>query len=262
MVVLEPRVHRSTIVRRGCTAGRIVSAAIALIVLAGAACTGPRTVKLDIDPDTLDDSQFQAYIADSPLISVAEAYRAMLILADGEDSAKTFEERKAKLESRGIARSEWNLQPDNVIDKGSLAYMVARICKINGGVNLTVFGSLGIGERRYAMRELVYRDMLADAVDYQFVTGGELTALMGKADAYMARKGLYETKKIDIGSEAEFVGPGGGASQHREPTSAEPAQPAPGSAEAQPAESSPPTQTAPPSQAPADAGNSQLEPVP
>lgn len=156
-----------------------------------------------MDPGTLSDEAFQAYLAEAPYVTVEEAYRAMLILADGEDTCKTHEERAAKLESRGIARSAWNLKPENVVDAGSVSYMVVKICQIRGGVNFNLFGSWGLGDRRYAMRELVYRKMLEDSANYQAMAGDRLVGLMARAGDLMEKKGLYESARIDLSDETD-----------------------------------------------------------
>lgn len=166
-------------------------------------CTAPRQEQPSVNAAELSDEGFQAYVAELNLVTVDEAYRAMLILADGQDGSKDFEERKTKLESRGIARSAWNLEPENVIDSGSVAFMVCKICKIRGGVNMALFGSWGLGDRRYALRELVYREMIDDSVDYQFMTGAILYGLMREADELMAKKGLYESEGVDLTDERD-----------------------------------------------------------
>src|SRR5262249_10543908 len=135
-----------------------------------AACTAPRQSQPAVDAKTLPDDAFQSYLATVSLVTVDEAYRAMLILMDGEDTRKTFEERQTKLEERGVARRAWNLHPENVIDIGSVSFMVCKICKIRGGVDMNTIALLGIGDRRYATRELIYRDMVEDVVDYSYVT--------------------------------------------------------------------------------------------
>ena len=168
-----------------------------------AGCSGPRATEPRLDPNTLDDSGFQFYLNEVPLVTVDEAYRAMLILADGQDDSANFEERAQKLESREIARSAWDLQPDHVIDTGSVAYMVCRICELPGGLNARTFGRMGLGDRRYATRELIYRDMIDESVDYQYMTGSLLFALMRKADALQAEKGLYDTKGVDLTDEGD-----------------------------------------------------------
>lgn len=166
-------------------------------------CAGPRKSAPRVDPDTLSDEAFQAFLVEIDLVSVEEAYRAMLILADGEDTSTDFEGRRRKLEERGIAKAAWNLRSDQVVDAGSVAYMVCRICRITGGVNMNLLGGLGVGDRRYALRELVYRRMMEQTVDYEYLTGATLFALMRKADTLMEDKGLYESQGVDLTDETD-----------------------------------------------------------
>lgn len=138
-----------------------------------------------------------------PIVTVGEGYRAMLLLADGEERFTTFEEREAELIRRGIVRPQWELQRDHGLDHGSAAYMVMRILKIVGGVNVNTFGRLGVGDRRYAMRELGYMDIMPPGPPYRYMTGGELVDLMARADEYMARKGMYALRPVDIEQEVD-----------------------------------------------------------
>jgi len=177
-----------------------------IIVFAAAAstgCAGPRMSTPPADPNELSDAAFQGYLTEIDLVTTDEAFRAMLILADGVDPSDGFEQRKAALESRGIARTAWGLHPNNVVDAGSVAYMVCRICQIPGAVSMNLLGSVGLGDRRYALRELIYRKMIADTVDYQYMTGAALYALMRKADALMEKKGLYESTGVDLSDETD-----------------------------------------------------------
>lgn len=181
----------------------VIELCVVPVILAASGCVGPRTIAPAVNADELSDDGFQVYLAETELITVGEAYRAMLILADGEDTCRTFEERREKLESRGIANAKWGLQPENVVDTGAVACMVCKICEIRGGVCANLFGSWGLGDRRYALRELIYREMVDESVDYQYVTGPSLLALMAKADELMEKKGLYETQTIDLTDEAD-----------------------------------------------------------
>jgi len=174
-----------------------------ILVFAASGCAGPRQTAPKVDPATLDDDAFQSYLAQAGMVTVDEAYRAMVILADGKDGSKDFEERRKKLESRGIANPLWNLKPQNVIDSGAIAFMICRICKISGGVDMVVLGSWGLGDRRYAMRELIYREMIEDSVDYQYMTGAKLVGLMSKADTIMAKKNLYNNQGIQLTDEKD-----------------------------------------------------------
>jgi hypothetical protein len=166
-------------------------------------CAGPRKSVPTVEPDSLGDEEFQAYLAEAELVTVEEAYRAMLILADGEDSSTSFEQRFEQLESRGIVKPDWGLQPENVVDVGSVAYMVCQVCEIRGGINRRLFGPLGLGDRRYALRELLYRKMIDDTVDYQYMTGAAMMALLAKADELMEKKGLYDTETIELTDEGD-----------------------------------------------------------
>lgn len=172
-------------------------------VLLFCGCAAPRAVNPEIDAATLSDEGFEHYLAQVDVVTVDEAYRAMLILADGEDGRQSFEERKSALESRGIAKPEWRLEPENVIDTGSVAFMVCKICEIRGGVNMHLLASWGLGDRRYATRELIYRQMLDESVDYQFMRGSDMITLIRKADNLMMEKGLYESQKIDLTDERD-----------------------------------------------------------
>ncbi|HOW73939.1 MAG TPA: hypothetical protein PKY77_25325 [Phycisphaerae bacterium] len=156
-----------------------------------------------VDVDTLLHEQLQK----EPMVTVAEAYRAMVILADGDDAYKSFEERRASLENRGIARAEWNLRREACIDKGSVAYMVCQIIQAPGGANLNLLGRAAhIGDRRYALRELAFLDLLPQTAPYRYITGGELVDLTAKADRYMAAHGRYASEPTDVQKELEAPG--------------------------------------------------------
>ncbi len=176
----------------------------------GMAETRPAAVESRVDPSDLDDMSFlHDYLVKRPTVTVDDGYRAMLILANGRCDARTFEQREAALEQRGIARPAWNLRPDQKLDKGTVAYMACVIMKIRGGVNRVIFGSWGPGDRRYALRELVYREMMADSPAYRYITGAELVALLGKADAYMQKHHEYEAESVEIGTEPPAGSPAG-----------------------------------------------------
>lgn len=194
----RPFAPRTPHPRKGLSFGIVALCSLALV-----GCAGPRKVHPEINAQELSDEGFELYLAQVDVVTVDEAYRAMLILADGADGRETFEERRAELEGRGIAKAAWRLKGENIIDAGSVAYMVCRICEIRGGVNRALLGSWGLGDRRYALRELTYRQMLDEMVDYQYMTGASLHTLMRRADRLMAEKGLYESEGVDLTDEGD-----------------------------------------------------------
>lgn len=173
----------------------------ALAVVLACGCAHPRKTPVAVDAATLDDMGFQAYLADAPVVTVDEACRAILILADGHDKTRSWEARQALLVQRGLIRQTWALQPENIADRGTIAYMICRICRIKGGVNHLLLGTVGLGDRRYAYRELVYRGMMDSGTEWGFLTGGQMVALLSKADQYMETQGLYGTDTFEIGQE-------------------------------------------------------------
>jgi hypothetical protein len=171
---------------------------LALALLVGG-CGRPRKTQPSVDPATLDDTAFQAYLADAPVVTVDEACRAMLILADGHDATKDWSQRSQELLRRGWIRSAWGLHPGDMVDRGTVAFMICKVCKVYGGVDQLILGSWGLGDRRYAYRELVYRELMPPGTEFEVVTGGQLVGLMGKADSLMEKKHLYQTEKFDLG---------------------------------------------------------------
>ena len=79
-------------------------------------------------------------MASQSTVNENDAMRGILLLLDGEDTAKTFRDRVDTLMQRGIADDTWDYDAHEAITKGKLAYMVYRACKLNGGVVLTLTG--------------------------------------------------------------------------------------------------------------------------
>lgn len=189
-----------------------VAALAACMLSSGCAIT--KTPREGVDYNQLPDDLFLAYLAEEPFVSVEEAYRAVLIVADGQDSGTSFDERRQILESRDIARAAWKLQPQNVIDRGSAAYMACKVIQYKGGVNRMLLGSWGPGDRRYAYNEAVYRGIMSEGgMDYSPMTGTDMTALLARTDEAMRKRGVYQMEDVDLGPEpapGQPVGTGAG----------------------------------------------------
>lgn len=184
-----------------------VAWSVAVALAAG--CSVPRREAPPVDPATLDDDTFLAYLADRPTVTNDEMLRAALILVDGEDTSADFAERHARLVERGLVRAEWNLRREHIADLGTLAYIICQACRIEGGVNRVLLGSWGLGDRRYALRELRYREIIRHGTEYTWLTGGTLVAALGRAEAYMAAHGLLEMPPEERLEASDNVGRGG-----------------------------------------------------
>jgi len=179
---------------------RVIWAAGLLAAWSGLGCTETlRVEQAEAGQKVPADAFLHEHLQTQPMVTVAEAYRAMLMLAEGDDNCTDFEARRQTLESRGIARAEWNLRSEASIDRGSVAYMVCQIINVRGGINYNLFGRLtGVGDRRYAVRELAYLQIMTPAAPYRYITGGELVDVLAKADRYMAEHGMYPQESANI----------------------------------------------------------------
>jgi hypothetical protein len=116
----------------------------------------------------------------------------VVIAADGTDKYSDHAGRYAALRDRDIVRDAWKLSPEQSLDLGTLAFMTARVCKLPPTVDSTVFGSWGLGDRRYALRQAVEHGIVGYDSTYHLVTGEELVAALHHVDAYMAARQQYD----------------------------------------------------------------------
>lgn len=121
----------------------------------------------------------------------AHAVRAVGIFIQGSDVGENFDQQYQFLLDRGVVRPAWKIEPDDWIDRGTISYMLYKAMGLKGGVNMVVFASWGLGDRRYAYRELRYRKLVEPGVDYNYVSGPELVTLLSKVDNYMQDTGRY-----------------------------------------------------------------------
>ena len=169
------------------------------VVVSPLGCAATRTEPAAVDYNTLDDAAFlHDHLVNQALVTVDEAYKVGLILADGEDTTGGFAERETKLAERSIIRPAWNLAPDQYVDMGTVAYMVCQICEVTGGVNRVLLGSWGLGDRRYALRELKFRKIIQGGSDYSLVSGGELLGILHRADTYMEQAGVQDAAPVPV----------------------------------------------------------------
>jgi hypothetical protein len=144
------------------------------------------------------DEFLHEHLPAQAVVTAGEAYRALLLLADGEETYNSYEARAAELERRQWIRPDWKLERDRPIDAGAVAYAVIRIVHGERGVNSLVLGGAGVGDRRYALRDLVHMGLIEQRPAYRWLTGGELLDLIGRADEYMARHKLYPAQPVDL----------------------------------------------------------------
>lgn len=161
----------------------------------------------EFDGQAADPMDFFDGMVRKAKCSVADAVRAVVLLEHGEDVGTGFEDRYDFLVERDIVRPAWRLKADQWIDRGTLAFMLLRVARVPGGVNMSVFGSWGLGDRRYAYREMLYNDLMPPGCDYNYVSGPELITTLGKVDNYMARGKNSPAEETDLGNEPQSPAP-------------------------------------------------------
>ena len=130
----------------------------------------------------------------------AQAVRAVAMFINGSDVGSTFEERYDYLLERGVVRPAWQIEADQWIDRGTLSFMLYKTIELKGGINMCLFASWGLGDRRFAYRELRYRDLVQAGVDYHYISGPELITTLGKVDQFMRQTGRYAPEEtVELG---------------------------------------------------------------
>ena len=182
----------------------------ALLLISVAGCNQHVTYDPQVDHGTLGSSEFVHFLAKQPVATFDQSCRAMLLVSDGEETLQTFEERVAELQSRGVIRAEWNLNSNDVVDRGTIAYMIHRGCKMPGGINTWLSTFSGFGDRRYALKEVVRQRVMTYGLPHQILTGGEVMDAFAKADDYMAKTGMYQSTETEVSSPGDLQQTGGG----------------------------------------------------
>lgn len=182
----------------------------ALLLTSVMGCSQHTAYDPQVDHQTLESSEFVHFLTKQPVATFDQACRAMLLVSDGEESPRSFEERVTELQSRGVIRAEWNLKSNHVVDRGTIAYMIHRACKMPGGLNTWLSTFSGFGDCRYALKEVVRQGVMPYGLPYQTPTGGEVMDAFAKADDYMARQGMYQSTETEISSPEDLQQTGGG----------------------------------------------------
>jgi hypothetical protein len=146
-----------------------------------------------IDPASMEqasgpgrDSAELAYaLANKTWCSNDDAASLILLLADGQDAYPDFDRRRAALASQGIMTAAWNLRADEPVTKGTLAYMLCRTLKIEGGLMYRLAPC-----RRYAYREVVYQGLMMRGGEDEPLTGPEVVGIMSRAGQLKAGQAL------------------------------------------------------------------------
>jgi len=153
-------------------------------VLLNAGCQSPSTRtdqrdQSDSFTPATDSAQLAYELALQPWCSNNQAMSMVLFLVDGQDNHNHFDQRVLTLDTRQLAQADWQLQAQEPVTKGTLAFMLCRALNIEGGLLMHLVPS-----RRYAYREAVYHRLMAAGSSYEPVTGPEAVGVFSRAARY------------------------------------------------------------------------------
>ena len=116
----------------------------------------------------------------SPQATFADTCRAMSLLFFDEDKGGDFESTRRVLIENGVVATKWTYGAESPVTKGMISYMVCRALGIKGGVLMWTLGT----SQRYGLRECTWNGIVLDGNVDQYITGGELLAVLSRAEGY------------------------------------------------------------------------------
>ena len=124
-------------------------------------------------------------LADRKATFLSDGFYSVCLLLGVADKYNNFESQKNFLKEQGILPERAiNAGADDPLRKSTAAYMFCRALDIKGGAVMRVFGP----SERYALRELVYKQLVAEGPAKKIVSGRELLSILMRASEYKAKE--------------------------------------------------------------------------
>lgn len=156
------------------------------ILLCHTACTMPqRNFNPDRNLAGLDDTTFLHALANVPVVTVDEGMRGIVMLVGEHSRRGTFESLFERCRRRGAVKVEWDLRSGQLLDKGTLAYMLRTICKLSPSLGEQFAERTGLGDRRYALKTCMHEGLMQHGLPHEPVTGGELLSAITRAERFL-----------------------------------------------------------------------------
>lgn len=125
-------------------------------------------------------------LSDRKVAFLSDGFYSVCLLLGVADKYNNFESQKNFLKEKGMLPAKLtDLRPEAPLRKGVAAYMFCRALEIKGGAVLRVFGA----SERYALRELVFNELMKEGHPREVVNGKELLSILLRASDYKVHKG-------------------------------------------------------------------------
>ena len=152
------------------------------LLLAG--CASPRVGKplakelAANDPDA--QLNFWHALTEEPIASNDQAFHALLLYVYNQDAASDYAGRVAAMKRRGLLAGDFNQPADAGVTRGTVAVAIMGILNEPGGVTTRIFGP----SPRYAVREMMFLNVLPPSTPNQVLSGNELVGIIGRLEDY------------------------------------------------------------------------------
>ncbi|MDX1682033.1 MAG: hypothetical protein R3336_02830 [Phycisphaeraceae bacterium] len=117
-------------------------------------------------------------LAEQDHVSNDAAFHGILLMLEGKDPAGDYDQRVAELRKRDLLPDNFDGAANEAVSRGTLAVILVQHLDIKGGVIMRLTGPTP----RYAVRELVYRNILPPSSPRQTLSGTAFIGLMGRVD--------------------------------------------------------------------------------
>jgi hypothetical protein len=105
-----------------------------------------------------------------------DTLHGFIVFVSGEDPWTTYAQRVLDARARGWVPKDWNEPANESATVGRMASIASHIVEIRGGLSYTLLGPTP----RYALRELMYQDILPPRTENQSLSGLEFTDFLNR----------------------------------------------------------------------------------
>ena len=156
--------------------------AAAVVLLAGCHELKPgKAVRKELSgSDPQAQLEFWHELADEPIASNDQAFRALLLYLDDKDDAANYDARVATLRTRNLLPTDFAEPAEAGVTRGTFAYALMRLLNEKGGLTTRVFGI----HPRYAVRELQFLEVLPPSTPNQGLSGNDVVGIIGRVEDF------------------------------------------------------------------------------
>lgn len=174
---------RSEQARRGEWGARAVRVAAALATCAAAvALSGgcdrqmSQTSVTDRFPRPEQELDHAESLESTSVVTNNDMLHGFIVFVGGEDPWTTYAQRVVDARARGWVPRDWREPANESATVGRMASIASHIVEIRGGLSFMLLGPTP----RYALRELIYQDILPARTENQSLSGLEFTDFLNR----------------------------------------------------------------------------------